>query len=825
MYCPKCGSELPDGSKFCSTCGERLSEEAQKVEASAGVAAETESPVSPAAETAPKEKKFAKIWKKIGGKKFIGVAVAVVIVVAAIIGVRAIVSNRSGGNAYVYLSDGSYELLTSLGEDQAIEIASSKSDISTDSLLSFSPSGEYVYYFTKVDINSGTGSLCRAEYDRLKKDSNKNEKYIETIASNVLLGFRFINGDAVLYENGDDTLYYFDGKEAVQVAKNVNEYYTADESNQIVYTSADDSEGYTLYGITLDDISNKVKLAGNVSYVYDASDFNNILYVRNEDSYEDSDEGSLDKDSKGYSLYVVGFSKEAEKLAEGIGNLTKLGEKTYFTANNGEKLSLYDFVDDAHAEEDAGIKEPAREDFSVPEYSYEMISGSDLSESDFDELYTSCTRDLYWYGASTFFCYSMEDALNLEWGEDGKNTEAIHTATQSFIDKFGNTADEDGYILVTDEVKAALKEINKYGENPEDEWGWLWFCYNKYQSGSTTDYDAYSEALDQWNEAEDRISMREELQDEGNDYDVSTLYCFDNGNLTSVNETVLDAISYDGGIMFNTTDMISETVQLENLYSVDDVYGLFSIDEEAENYIALADGTVVRMSASAAESFSTAYYDSFAKLYFRNGEVFLGEGDGALSVATISGGAVGDFSAVTDDADIVSFDEDTLYYASGYYDNNGVTYCDLYSYNKNGNARIARDVMAEYVNLYDDGAMLAYTGYQNRYGYELTMFDSEGKPTLIGEDISQYVRIDKSTLLYVSDGELYSFNGKEKQLIASDVDRIWSKNSMGVARTLGNEAGGYYNDYYGDYDDYYGDYDDYSDYDDYYGDYDDYNGY
>ncbi len=807
MYCPKCGSELHNGSKFCSTCGERLSEEVQEVEASVNDAAETESPVShpDVSKNAAKEKKFAKIWKKIGGKKIIGVA-TVAIVVAAIFGVWAIVSNKSRDNAYVYLSDGSYELLTSLGEDQAIEIASSKSGISTDNLLSFSPSGEYVYYFTKVDSDSGTGSLCRAEYAKLRKDSNKNEKYIETIASNVSLGFRFINGDAVLYENGDDTLYYFDGKEAVQVAKNVNEYYTVDESDQIVYTSGDDSEGYTLYGITLDDISNKVKLAGNVSYVYDASDFNNILYVRKEDSYEDSEEDSLDEDSKAYSLYVVGFSKETEKLVDGVSNLTKLGEKTYFTAKNGEKLSLYDFVDDAHAEEDAGLKEPDRDDFSVPEYSYEMISGSDLSESDFDELYTSCTLDLYWYGEDTWYCYSMEEALDLEWGEDGENTDAIHTATQSFIDKFGSTADEDGYILVTDEVKAALKEINKHGDDPEAEWRWLWLCYNKYQSGSTTDYDAYSEASDKWNDAEDRISMREELQDKENDYDVSTLYCFDNGNLTSVNETVLDAVSYDGGIMFNTTDMISNTVKLENLFSFDDVYSLFSIDEEAENYIALADGTVVRMSDSAAESFSTAYYDSFARLYFRNSEVFLSEGDGTLSVATISGGTVGDFSAVTDDADIVSFDEDALYYASGLYDNNGMTYCDLYSYDKNENTRIARDVMGENVNLYDDGVVLAYTGYRSHYGYELTMFDSKGEPTLIGEDITQYVRIDKSTLLYVSDGELYSFNGKEKKLIASDVDWLWSKNSMGIGKTLGYEAGGYFDDYYGDYDDYYSGY-------------------
>lgn len=780
MYCPKCGSELPDGSKFCGTCGAQLLEETKEPEIGSVDSAELESPASPSdvPETTAK-KDFVQFKKKIGGKKLIGIVVAAAVVVAAIFGVRALFSGTSGDSAYAYLSNGKYELLTNLGKDQAIEIASSKSDISNANLLSFSPSGKYIYYFTKVDSSSGTGSLCRAEYARLKKDSSKNEKYIETIANNVSLGFRFINGDAVLYENSDGTLYYFDGKDAVQVAKNVNYYYT-DESKQIVYTSGDYSKGYTLYGITLDDISDKEKLASNVSYVYDASDFNNILYIRSEDSGDDS-------------LYVVGFTKDAEKLAEGVNNLTRLGEKTYFTAKNGVNLSLYDFVDDSRADADAGIKEPNRDDFSIPEYSYQMISGSNLSESDFDELYTSCTKDLYWYGESTWWCYSMEEAVDRNWGDE---TDGIHAATQSFIDKYGSSADENGYILVTDEVKAALKEINKYADAPEEEWEWLWLCYNKYQSGTTTDYDAYNEASDKWGEARYRISMRETLQDKDNEYAVSTLYCFDNGNLTSVNETVLDASSYSGGIMFNTTDMISDTIKLENVSSPYDITRLFYINNEAENHVVLENGTVVRMSAKAAESFSDAYDDSYAYLYFRNNEVFLSEGDGALSVATISGGSVGDFSTVTDDANVVSFDENNLYYTSGSYENNNVTYCDLYSYDKNGSTRVARDIMLNNVNLYDDGVVLAYTGYRNYSGYELTMVNSKGETTLIGDDITQYIRIDKSTLLYISDGDLYSFNGKEKKLIASDVDWLWSNNSMEISKTLGY---GYDYDYYGGY--------------------------
>src|SRR5699024_8407139 len=107
---------------------------------------------------------------------------------------------------------------------------------------------------------------------------------------------------------------------------------------------------------------------------------------------------------------------------ESVSNLTQVDGKTYFTATNDVMLSLYDFVEDTHAESDAGITEPNRDDFSIPEYSYEMVYGSDLSESDFDELYTTCTRDLYWYGESTWWSYSMKEAVDKNWGD---NTDGI----------------------------------------------------------------------------------------------------------------------------------------------------------------------------------------------------------------------------------------------------------------------------------------------------------------------------------------------------------------------------------------------------------------
>lgn len=784
MFCPKCGKELPDGSKFCSACGNHLAdvmpepeqqpesipqwqpepvpEQPEPVPERSEQTAEaslTEAPLdAPTAEIVP-------VKKKPELKKLIGLAVAVIAVIAVVFGGKALFSGSGGDNVYAYLSDGRYELITDLEKDQTIEIASSKSDSTMSDLLAFSPDGKYVYYFTKFSTGPYTGTLCRAEYAKLKENSSKNDKYIEIIASNVALGLRFFEDGTVVYRNNANTLYCFDGKETTQIARDVS-FYTIDQSDRILYTTGDYSEGRTLYGVSLSDIDNKIKLASKCDSIYSCSDFDHILYVRQDENYN-------------RTLYTVGFTKESEKLADCISNFYQSDDRFYFTSEQGVKLSLYDFVDDPYAQADAGITEPNADDYSVAQYSYEMLYGSNLSEESYDELYTSCTKPLYWYGERLWSAQSMENALGTDWGD---NTERIHAATQSFIDQFASSADENGFIRVTDEVRAALQEIQASLGTSENEWQWLWLCYNKYQSGTSVDYEAYGAAYDQWLEVSSRIATREDLQNKENDYSVLTLYCFNNGKLTTISDAVLDVDSYYGAIAYNTTQMITEKIDLEDVYLISDVRDLLQVDRKAENYIILANGTSCRMSAAAAEVFGGSVY---ANLYFTDGEAYMCEDDGTLSMAEIRSGSVGDFKIVTDDAEILDRDDSTLYYASGSYKSGGVTYCDLYSCTDGTSTRLARDIMYSNINLYSDGVILAYTGYRDYSGYELTMIDAKGNATRIGDEVTQYIRVDKSTVLFISDGDLYSFDNKERAKVRNDVDWLWSKNSMQIDCTFG----------------------------------------
>lgn len=850
MYCPKCGHELPEGSKFCSACGARIPDftsenretpgEAEKTHteaelketASSGEAIQAEaegrtedesnqaSEPATAAGTKPASKpiggaeskqvsepagaasassesvsedhaardplmasaavkggnsceNIVKAGNRNKRKLYTAIAacIAAVLLIFAAFAVWTLFFSDSGSkNAYACLSDGKYEMITNLKKGTSVELSSVKSEDTEsdlDQLLQFSPDGKYVYYYTKFDEGSYTGTLCRAEYGKVKGNSAKNDKYIKIIDTDVRMGFEMMEDGSAVYVTEDGTLYHFNGKESERIDDEVLTVDT-DGKERLVYEAGNDSDGYRLYGVSLSKPDDKIRMDSDVSYIYDSDDFENIVYVKH-------------NDDGGDSLYTAGFSKEAEKLADDVKDLYDVGNKTYFTAPNGKTLNLYDYVDDPDAAADEGLTEPQTEDFSVPYYNYYMIIGSNLSEDDYSDLYTSCTKPLYWYGENSWWSYSMEDALDMSWGP---NSDAILQATQAFIDKYKDSEDENGYIKVTDDVKAMLQAINNAQEDAGDkQWQWLWLCCTRTQYGTTTDWEAYDEAYDKWNAAKDRISLRTELKDPDNAYPVQTLYSLEDGKLTPVNENVLN-LSYNGGLFFNTVDMVSK-VRMED--EVSGMYSPFEIKEDAENYLVMGDGSVNRMSASAAEAYGKAETDGFAVLYATGKNLFMQTADNELSVAAVRDGIVGDFSTISDDAEVMSADDSVLYYGNELYEDHGMEYCDLYSYSDGNSKLLAKDVIPYDMKVYDDGKIIASTGMHG-WNYDYTLFDSKGNSDLIGEEVSQLIRLNESTILYISDNDLYSYDGKDHKKVKNDVDWIWSKDSMESRELYGGEA-------------------------------------
>ena len=725
---------------------------------------------APAAENAEEElvQPKKKAEKKSGGiGKFIiiGAAAAAVLVIGVVIAIVAIAAS-SKSNAYVYLTDGEYELITNLKgkAENPIELGDTKSDITYGSILQFSPDGKYVYYFTKVDEDRYTGSLVRAEIGKLKPNGN-NDKYIEVIATKVSLGFVMMENGALIYSNEDGALYYYDGKDAVKFTKEYADFYT-DYKTKIVFTTYNDDYDKTLYGVEIKDIEEKIKLASHVSYVYYTEDMDNIYFCKEDDDYNSD-------------LYVVGFDKEAEKIAKDVSVISNSDGKLFYAEQTGT-VSPYNYVIDDKADEDAYLKEPLIDDYATPDYDYWMCTYYYGSEYDYEELYTSTTQPLYWYSDYTWYSLSMEESLYYDLGT---YSDEIHAATQDFINRFGSSANEDGYIYVTAEVKEALKAINN-ADPYNDDWVWTWLCYDKEFWGYTYDYDAYYADYDVYWEAADRISLRNYLQSEDSELPVYSIYVYENGEATKLADDVLDYDTYSKCVMFNTKDMITATKTIDEIdwYFGDILY----INPEDENFILpYWSDTPLQMSASAADTFADAYTDeySYVSIYAPDNSLILKSDSGELYEAIIDGSSIKGFDLIADGVDSVNFVDNKIYYYSDSYESGGVYFADLYVYENEKPTRLAQDIMSYGAQIYEDGVIIAYTDYDSKDGYEVTLIAPSGDKTVIGDEIKMFIRVDNKTILYISDGDMYCYNGKDKTLIQNDVDYFWVKDYMKPVNT------------------------------------------
>ena len=758
MFCGNCGAQFE--GKFCPRCGTPAFT-GEEISASMEYDPKVYEPQGP--EPAPPVKKKGK------GKLILilGIVAALLVIAGAAFALRDMLP-RGGGNAYVYLGRGKYQMLTRLKEDQSAQFASSRSDLVTEQLLAFSPDGKYIYFYTKVDESDYTGTLCRGEYGKFKKDASKNEKYVETIASGVHIGFRMLDNGGVLYMNQSGKLYYYDGKEPSQIARDVSGYYT-DGASWLMYLKGNYGEA-TLYGVSLSDLDEPVKLDKNVAYICGVGD--DCLYYIKESTTGDYTQ----------SLYTVSLDRDAERLASDavILNIDSDGAISYLRKSGS--VSLYDYVDDSMAAQDAGITEPLMEDYEIPFYTMNMIRESSPKESDYQgkELYTSCTQPLYWYGQGSG-C-SMQDAMTRTWQG---NNDAIHSTTQDFIDRFGGTADADGFILVTDEVKAALKDINQYGSTAS-ETTWLDMCYVREQSGTTVDYDAYDAAYETYYAASDRIRLRDELRDPANDQPLYTMERYAGGDTQVLAENVLFHEFYGDAVLFCTPDQITERVDLQSASSAYELCDKLRETADCSMYLR-TDASLCTFSSKAwddlrdasMDAYETpAFYEADGTVYAairknQNGRMFCEIYQMEIDDTVVSG-----LNTVDDDAsEALGVHDGALYYMTDERTVDGNTYGDLYECRNGESVRVAQDVKNSGIRIYSDQVVEAITDFEygDRLEIEITLF-SNGEKTILDDEVGQVLRVDSSHYLYINDGDLYCYDGREKTKLQSNVDWVWARN-------------------------------------------------
>jgi len=653
MICPKCGVILPDGAKFCGSCGTRLT--APQAAPQNIVKAPPKVPVptrTVQAETVRPDMGAAASGRPNGKL----IAVIAVILVVLLAGGFFLFGGKggSGKNAVVMLQDERYELLTNLKKGELTDIGASKSESDDEdgNMVRFSPDGKYFYYLTKYD--GWTGTLCRAEYAKLKAGSSKNDQYLTTIASNVQSGFWMLKDGAVLYKNDDDTLYYYNGKESTQVAKDVYYVYQKDDSEtEILYTRKKDgnSNNLDLYYVALNKKDDPTKIDSHISGVYTTKDFNDIVYSKM------NDDGEI-------NLYHAGINKEPEKVASDIYSaysIRKAG-KLFYYEYSGKTVSLYDMVDDPYKV----TTEPS-------------------------------------------------------WGDFYKNGQY----------------DDNGY------AKA-------------------------------------------WN----HYSLRKNLMSEDEDIKLYDLYCYEKGKATLVEENIIGSRMLYGGFAYWTKDALTGEMDIDDLESVYDAYqGVTKLAGAAVEDI--VDPAKIKVYNTATNEFSELTddaYEDFEKLYSNSAHVLKDtifvDDDGDLLMASIKDGKVGGFKFVAEDAEFMWDDGETAYYTADSYDRDGDTYVDLYYYAKGESTRVAQDILDAKVSVYEDGNTYVYTDASSR-GAELTCISKNANRTVVADDVQQYIRMDKDNLLYIQDGDLYNYNGKEKTLLASDITRFWAASPMNAEAEFG----------------------------------------
>lgn len=486
MYCENCGTKLDDGVKFCTKCGTRVFDQKEQ--------------------TAP-EKKRKGTKKKI----VIGVVLAFFLIFASLAFFMKDTFLKKSESVCVYLADGKYVLVPDGNKDKMFEFASSEGGESTLGSVFFSADGKYLYFLTECkrlgNAANGVGTLYRAEYEKLKKDSSINDKYIQMIDSNVVDIKTELVGENVIYVKNDlegvFELWCYDGKKNVQIEKaavahHITADVEADAFENIIYYLTEDQE---LYAVDLEHLLEKKKLDTGIKaedlYGFDGK---NIFYRKDEST-----------------LYVAEFSEGVHKLCENIldmdiGYFTEVGDCCFYFVENGKTVNLYDYVRDNYAETDAEMKEPDIED-----YEDESFLGYDFEE--FDEacdrynqakernaLREELKRKENEYPLKSLFCYkngesslvcdnvldyryekSSGSSLNggltyktLDMVKEHIRIEDMEEWSDIEHDLFSIEPTEENYILVDGQSVRVSEEAASFFEKSESQQGWpTWWSASK----------------------------------------------------------------------------------------------------------------------------------------------------------------------------------------------------------------------------------------------------------------------------------------------------------------------------------------------------------
>ena len=743
MFCKNCGNELPELAKFCSSCGTPVS-------AAAPEAVEPEIPAAPApaatpvpvyAEPAPVVEAAAPVaavpevagenapilsgGKKNSAKTIAILGIAVVALVLIIFGVTKLFSGGNSKTIYTYVND-DYEMMYLKNLKEKTEAVEVSDEANRYSATRFSKDGKYLYFigYDDPEYSGSEKTLYYMAVSKIGKDGEKPEK----ISADVERFWVLENGKVAYMksDSGDYQLRLFDGKESTKLASGIVNLYDVmigEDESYAYYSEYDNSDNTTtLYRVSLGKESTKEKLIKGATMIYSAWDAEVLVYGE----YNGSS-GEYDRESDNYTIYSCVPGGEKTKIvgdAASIVGVDTDGTKVtlYYTTRMIEEYTLYDFVTDKHASTD------------------QQVTAVSLEYPD-------------WYSYYPWDIY--EDDLGGYYYEDynGNRHDLDPTGINDFSDAWTAAYEEADALY-----NAAMDEYNaKYEEYAQAEW---------------------------------RMELRDYLKNNEYSMESYTLHKYADGKVTDIATDVstynLYASVKDDVLIYQKIDAETGTVaELADLTYYDEVY-YFLQDSPASNvWYQNVGGTESTLAVDADEDESVYIYD----LRVLNGKeavmrVCVDDDDAVLYSYKLDKSSLSNPTEITDEEiDYIrvgkdSKDNDVLYYFIDVdYDN--YPSGDLMCYS-NGTATPVADEIYQYIQLEESGTeyVFADCDYSDRAEALVGEFSviKDGKTVSVADDVmvGSICYLDGKQAMYISDEDLYLWNGTENRKLASDVIAFWA---------------------------------------------------
>lgn len=345
MYCEQCGAKNEEGTKFCISCGAKMSAEG-------GIEIPLQSNIKNPAKTVEKKKW---VYKLIAGIVSVGIIATV-----GVVGYNFIADNFGGDNNYenhplAYVKDGTlwlkkvnkkapFPVTTSNGYNSVS--AEYEGDYGQNSLFQMTQDGKTIFFADGIQ-NGEFKLYCRKAEQAITKGKNADEKGIR-IASGVTSFKIAPDGKFVIY-NKRDRLYYSDLKEERSVSSDVSTFDLSDELQKIIFRK----NGGDLYICGLGKKDEPEKIDADVSTLVSANnEYKQIYYT------------------KGKELYVKELGKDKVKITADVYGTAMIGDTVYLTKEEKSQKRFADLFNDDCAATDSQITSPSYSDFRVPDLEY-----------------------------------------------------------------------------------------------------------------------------------------------------------------------------------------------------------------------------------------------------------------------------------------------------------------------------------------------------------------------------------------------------------------------------------------------------------------------